>query len=97
MTKAHVLQCPTEHFDAIERGDKTFNVRWNDGNYEVGDALILQRFDPVGGYTMVPVQGGTAVQEIYRRVTYVLQGGQFGIEPGYVVLGLDKLPLAQAR
>lgn len=24
------------------------------------------------------------------KITYVLTGGQFGIEPGYVVLGLKK-------
>ena len=27
-------------------------------------------------------------EPIEREITYVLTGGQFGIEPGYVVLGL---------
>lgn len=28
---------------------------------------------------------------IYKRISYVLRGGQFGIEPGFVVFGLEEL------
>lgn len=31
-----------------------------------------------------------AMRVLNRKITYVLTGGQFGIEPGYVVLGLKK-------
>lgn len=30
------------------------------------------------------------IRTLWRRVTYVLRGGQFGVEPGYVVLGLTE-------
>lgn len=52
--------------------------------FQEGDTLTLEYYDPqAGGSFDVP-----SVDKIVRRVAYVLNGGQFGIEPGYVVLGL---------
>ncbi len=77
----HTTDTLPEHLDAIEAGDMTF-ASAKAGDYHIGDTVILR---------------GIGRKELYRRITCVLSGGQFGIEPGYVVLGLDKLPLAQAR
>lgn len=77
--KEHSLKCWVNYFDAIERGEKTFEVRRNDRGFVKGDVLILERFSPALGYLDKSVR---------RTVTYILHGGQFGIEPGYVVMGL---------
>jgi hypothetical protein len=80
MARTHELKTWPEYFDAVFERKKTFEVRKNDRDFEVGDILILRRFDPsLGAFT-----GGLCG----REVTYILQGGQFGIEPGHVVLGL---------
>ena len=80
----HHLKCHVQYFDAIARGEKNFEVRRNDRDFQLGDVLILHRYDPRQGYRFV---------ELRRRVTYVLPGGQFGIEPDYVVLALgDEVP-----
>ena len=46
----------------------------------VGDLLVLKEWDPRRErYTG---------REMQKEVTYLMVGGQFGIEPGYVVMGL---------
>lgn len=88
--RTHTLKCWPHHFDAVAGGYKPFEVRINDRNYGLGDELILQRYDPERGHTLYP--SGERV-ECHQRVTYVLMGGQFGIKPGYVVLGLAPIAL----
>ena len=42
----HILKTWPEDFQAVWTGEKTFEVRINDRNYQVGDVLILKEFDP---------------------------------------------------
>lgn len=46
------------------------------------------KYDPDKGYCKD--KHGKSM-EISRTITYVLTGGQFGIEAGYVVLGLGEM------
>ena len=92
----HIIKCAPAYFDAIERGDKTFEVRRDDRGYQKGDTLILQRtkqdspwevewdsfFDPPLG------ERRRARKELRCTVAWVLTGGQFGIEGGYVVMSI---------
>lgn len=79
----HELKTWPEYFNEVIMNRKPFEVRKNDRNFSVGDWLYLREFDPLyGEYT-----GNNAV----REVTYVLNGGQFGIESGYVVMGLKEV------
>lgn len=82
----HDLKCEAIFFDAVEDGLKPFEVRLNDRSYQTGDILVLNRYQD-GGY--IPARGNSyGVGKLRRRVTYILQGGQYGIEPRYCVLGL---------
>lgn len=81
----HVLKCWEHYWNAIERGDKNFEVRLNDRGFQRGDVLILRCTSPNGELLRL--------DELRRRVTYVLYGGQFGIIPGYVVMGLKPVDL----
>ncbi|NRB04885.1 MAG: DUF3850 domain-containing protein, partial [Rhodobacteraceae bacterium] len=51
-----------------------------------GDELVLRRTDE-RGYSS-PIAGDKLTSDLSFRITYLLQGGQFGIEPGFCVLGL---------
>ncbi len=82
----HDLKTWLHYFDEVVEGRKPFEVRKNDRDYRVGDWLRLLPYD-------------TAKQSIVRRhgrrfydveITCVLEGGAFGIEPGYVVLGIPQ-------
>ncbi len=81
----HDLKTWLPYFDAVADGRKLFEVRKNDRDYKVGDVLRLLPYD-------------TEKQKVVRRngyhhidceVLYVLSGGQFGVESGYVVMGLE--------
>ena len=78
----HALKTWPEYFRAIANGSKTFEIRKADRPFAVGDTLVLREFDPeTGEYTEFV---------LCRTITYILNGGQFGIESGYVVLGLTE-------
>lgn len=40
----HKLKIDSKYFDAVRKGFKTFEIRKNDRNFEVGDKLILQEY-----------------------------------------------------
>jgi hypothetical protein len=78
----HRLKTWVPYFDAVTSGAKPFEVRRDDRGFQRGDRVQLTEVTrPEDG--LIPT-GREAMYEI----TYVLTGGQFGIEPGYVVLGL---------
>ena len=74
----HTLKIFPDFWDAVTRGDKTFEVRRDDRGFSVGDTLELIR---IGELT-------ADRRRLTCAITYILPGGQYGIEPGYVVLGL---------
>jgi hypothetical protein len=94
----HELKCWPDFFDAIASGRKPFEVRKNDRGYQAGDRLILRKWDPngVNGPSYVDKHGyniGRGASDLAAsvtvEVTYVLSG--WGIEPGYVVMGLANM------
>lgn len=78
----HELKTWPEHFKAVRAGDKPFEVRKNDRDFKIGDYLVLSEFDPV-------TEQFSGQKEI-RKISYILKGPGFGIEEGYVVLGLGR-------
>ena len=83
--EVHELKCWPDYFRAIVRGDKTFEVRRDDRGFQKGDILHLVEYDPK---KVEPFRLTGNVEQLL--ISYVLTGGQFGIESGYVVLGLQK-------
>lgn len=76
----HELKILNEYFEEVFMGRKTFEIRKNDRNFKKGDKLILQEWNPkTGKYTG---------REMARNVTYALEGGQFGLEKGFVVMSI---------
>lgn len=76
----HFLKTWPSFFHDVRYGNKTFEVRKCDRDFRVGDTLILQEWDPkTKEYT------GQSEQ---CEVTYLLHGGQFGIEDGYCVMAI---------
>lgn len=77
----HELKCWPEFFAPVNDGRKPFELRKDDRPYHVGDFLKLKEFDP---------KTEAFTGRICRReITYILNGGIFGLNPGYVILGLD--------
>ena len=78
----HEIKCWPEYFIMIDNQFKNFEVRKNDRDYHIGDFLRIKEWDP-------KTQSYSGKQ-CYRRIQYILEGGQFGIEKGYVVMALVK-------
>jgi hypothetical protein len=92
MTEAteHELKTWARYWEAVADGRKTFEVRKNDRAFQTGDILILYKTDELGRYIYESREIGAERFKLRKRITYLLQGGQFGIEPGYCVLGLGE-------
>lgn len=74
MAKMHELKCWPEPFDAMWRGLKNFEVRFNDRDYKRGDILYLREY--------ILAEKRYTGRSMKTKVDYVLNGG-FGLEPGY--------------
>lgn len=79
----HELKCNTEYFNRILWGQKTFEIRKNDRDFQVGDILILREFDPEHQqYT----DYSTPLRMLVIYVTNYEQ------KEGYVVMGIQQAP-----
>lgn len=79
MPEVHRLKTEISLFKEMKIGIKQFDVRKNDRDFEVGDTLILEEFDPnIGEYKpgWIP-----------KLVTYKLDDPRF-VKEGFVILGL---------
>ena len=79
--RTHRLKTWPEYLDAIGECRKTFEMRKDDrGGFAVGDFLELREW--------FPDREEWGPRSVHCRISYVLDGGQFGVEPGHVVLGI---------
>ena len=74
----HIIKLHTRYMEAVNQGQKNFEVRYNDRDYQVGDLLVMYEVDNQGC-----IRNGLAVKEI----TYVLKSFE-ALKSGWVVLGL---------
>jgi len=76
----HKLKLETKYFQDWETGLKTFEVRCNDRNFLIGDDIILEEtFRGIyTGRKMLP-----------KRITYIFEGGQYGLAVNYCILGFN--------
>ena len=83
MNKVHELKKWPEFFEAAKAGLKPFEIRRHDRNFEVGDVLILKEWFPPPNFT-----SHYSGRILPRTITYIFSGGQFGLDPDYVILGV---------
>jgi hypothetical protein len=87
----HDLKTWSCYFTEVLAGNKTFELRKNDRNYKIGDILNLIEVDEnkpliIAGLKHYLPTGRTC----QRTITYILEGGQFGLDKDYVILGMKK-------
>jgi hypothetical protein len=78
----HDLKLIQPYFNDVQRGYKTFEVRRNDRNFQIGDILNLQEYDPVSD----TYSGSYGI----FWVTYVLSDEQY-VKEGFVILGIKRV------
>ncbi len=85
----HSLKIYPVFYDAVANGAKTFEIRKNDRDYQVGDTLCMREFTGRGSDGVDNYTG----RVVYAKVTYVLTSEDFprAIVDGYAVLGIEVL------
>ncbi len=76
----HYLKISPYYINEVIEGNKTFEVRKNDRNFQVGDVIILQEYH----------NSKYLERKISAKITYILDRFE-GVQNGYVVLGIKIL------
>ena len=82
----HELKTWEEYFRLVESGDKPFELRKNDRNFQVGHELLLREYN----HNTQTYTG----RNLHRKITYILQGKEaeiFGLKPGFCIMGLAEM------
>lgn len=90
----HTLKTHPAMFRAVRDGAMSFQVRKDDRAFQTGDVVRLTYHDPNPPpfpAAPMPWVGADNREPLEFRVTFVLRGGQYGIEAGFVVLGLEPI------
>ena len=77
----HELKCISPYFEAVQIGDKKFEIRKDDRCFQKGDKVILRHYDQEH-CCYVPDS-----VEIYLTITYVCH---FEQKEGWCVFGFEK-------
>ena len=81
----HKIKIRESFANAVNCGDKTFEVRNNDRGYQKGDLINFVVLYDSDGCEMI----SHPLMEKMFEITYVLSG--WGIEDGYVVFGIKEV------
>lgn len=80
--RVHQLKIIPQYFQAVWNGEKTFELRKDDRDYQVGDILALREWDGEK-YT----GSGIAV-----RITHILRNcPEYGLADGYCIMSIRRL------
>jgi len=87
--KEHELKTDPDVFDAVVRGEKKFEIRFNDRDFCVGDLLILRKTR----YTGEEMKNGKPLEYVNGYfacyVTYILHGAIYGLKEGWVIMSIQ--------
>lgn len=84
--KRHELKTWPGPFSAMERGDKTHEVRRDDRGFSIGDELWLREWEP----TSEQYTG----RELLADVRYISRGPDWGLPDGMVVMSVRATRIA---
>lgn len=74
----HSLKIAPKYFEKVVSKEKSFEVRYNDRNFQVGDILKLMKY----------TEGSYTGRSVYVKVTYILRDFE-GLQPNFVVLSIE--------
>ena len=76
----HQLKISPVYFARVLSNEKTFEARFNDRDFQKGDFVSLNEYE----------NNNHTGNQIDVQITYVLNGGQYGIKKGYCVFGFKR-------
>lgn len=86
MSKTHELKTWPSYFDAVITGNKSFELRKNDRDFQVGDVLELKEYNPE--------TETFSLRSIKVVVSYILfLGAYLNIETDLVIISFKRMGL----
>lgn len=86
--KKHELKIDPDVFDDVVSGRKTFEIRYDDRGYEVGDLLKFHKTKHTG----LEMANGAPLEYIgqpfHVYVTHLLRGPIHGLKTGWVIMSI---------
>lgn len=76
----HHVKILPEYYNAVDKGIKTFEIRFNDRNYKIGDILYLHEF----------CDGQITGRVLIQEICYIIDSKDYCKE-GFVVLGIRNI------
>lgn len=93
--RQHRLKCWPQLFEPLQAETKTFELRFNDRAFKVGDELLIEEFVPV----TPEKQGHYTGRSVRRQILYILPANETafdidsrGLREGWVILALGAMP-----
>ena len=83
MSKTHELKIYPKYFEAILDGKKTFEIRKDDRDFQVGDSIVLKEWVNIK-------YSGREIQALFK---YLLDDAFIGLAEGYVAFSLGILKI----
>lgn len=87
----HVLKTAATVWDAVASGEKRFDVRLNDRFFQRGDVVRLRKLDETGRNYATEPGKRWSTYDLDFRIGWILQGGQFGLDPRYIAFQLEEV------
>ena len=75
----HSLKTWPEPFNAVWDGQKRYEIRRNDRDFNFGELLELREWDPEDGYSG---------RYVLARITYLTEGGEWGLPDDLCVMSI---------
>jgi hypothetical protein len=88
VSKLHELKTHIDPFEATRRGDKPYELRKNDRDFQVGDTLLLREWDNYN-WNKKPDADRYTGRWVLAKVTYMTKGGDWGLPLDLCVLGIS--------
>ncbi|WP_065755239.1 DUF3850 domain-containing protein [Bradyrhizobium paxllaeri] len=90
LDRVHHVKCWRVFFDDMQTGRKSFDVRRDDRDYQIGDIMNFKEW--------APAETRYTGRETRKLITYIVHAGEgsfaplAGLKPGFCVLGLVEVP-----
>lgn len=89
--KIHKLKTIAPYFQQTKSKQKTFELRKNDRDYQVGHILLLMEWNEEGQQSNNPIRGNYTGNGFFVKISHILQGGIYGLDKNFVILSLEFL------
>ncbi len=90
----HTLKTDAVVFEMSQSGIKSWEIRFNDRDYSVGDILILKETRFTGKEMSQSILKAPLIftgRSLTRRVISIVKGPAYGLKEGWVIMEVEKV------